>query len=103
MEKYKKIKFIFLGPILLVGFWFAVTNLNLINPLFLPTPQKVAVALFSSLIHIDIWRDLFFTLYRAFIALVMGTLIGVPLGLLMGYFDRFYYSFEFCVLYFEFV
>ncbi|OHA98033.1 MAG: hypothetical protein A3F20_03390 [Candidatus Zambryskibacteria bacterium RIFCSPHIGHO2_12_FULL_39_21] len=101
MEKYKKIKFIFLGPILLVGFWFAVTNLNLINPLFLPTPQKVAVALFSSLIHIDIWRDLFFTLYRAFIALVMGTLIGVPLGLLMGYFDRFYYSFEFIIEFFR--
>ncbi|MCC6691335.1 MAG: ABC transporter permease [Bacteroidia bacterium] len=101
MEKYKSKKFIVLGPIFLVAIWFITTNLNLINPLFLPTPQKVAVALFSSLIHVDIWRDLVFTLYRAFIALAMGASIGVPLGLLMGYFDRFYYSFEFIIEFFR--
>ena len=95
MKKIRHKIFIIVGPIFLILIWFIITNLGLINPLFLPTPQKVAIALFTSLTHIGIWQDLGFTLYRAFVALILGILIGVPLGLLMGYFDRFYYSFEF--------
>ena len=101
MKKIRHKIFIIVGPIFLILIWFIITNLGLINPLFLPTPQKVAIALFTSLTHIGIWQDLGFTLYRAFVALILGILIGVPLGLLMGYFDRFYYSFEFIVEFFR--
>lgn len=101
MENHKNRTFIMIGPVFLIAIWFVATNLNLVHPLFLPTPQKVVVALFSSLVHVDIWRDLAFTLYRAFVALAMGALIGVPLGLLMGYFDRLHYSFEFIIEFFR--
>lgn len=101
MGKNRYQKFATVVPIILIVIWFLITNLGLINPLFLPAPQKVAVVLIESLMHVDIWQDLGFTLYRAFLALTLGVLIGVPLGLLMGYFDNIYYSLEFIVEFFR--
>ncbi len=89
------------GPLLILVVWIIITNFGLINPLFLPTPQKVAVSLIDSISNIDIWRDLGLTLYRAFMALALGGIVGVPLGLLMGYFDRFYKFSEFIIEFFR--
>lgn len=89
------------GWLLILVAWLIITNCKLINPLFLPTPQQVAISLIESMSYKDIWRDLGFTLYRAFTALALGIFVGVPLGLLMGYFDRLYTSCEFIIEFFR--
>lgn len=91
----------FIGPIVLLSIWFFLTTAGIVHPLFLPKPQDV----FSSLIHdfatLGIFTDIGSTLYRAFTALILGSLVGIPLGLLMGYFDRLYYAGEFLLEFFR--
>jgi len=69
--------------------------------LFLSTPQDIfleIVRLFSSG---EIFPDIFSTLYRTFLGFGIACLIGIPLGLLMGYSNRIYSSLEFTVEFFR--
>lgn len=101
MEKDNKKTFIIKAELIILAIWIITTNLKLINLFFLPTPQEVAISLINSLSSINIWSDLAYTLYRAFVSLVIGTIIGVPFGLLIGYFNRLYKSCEFIIEFFR--
>ncbi len=98
----KNKKFYYLiTPLIILAIWAIFSNLKLISPLFLPTPQAVFLeitSLFSSGVIIP---DILFTLYRAFLGFAIACLIGIPLGLLMGYSDTIYYSLEFVVEFFR--
>jgi NitT/TauT family transport system permease protein len=98
--KNKKIYYIIV-PFIFLVIWFGLTNLKLISPLLLPTPQAVGlkiIFLFSSGVIIP---DIFFTFYRVLLGFIIACLIGVPLGLLMGYSNKIYYSLEFVVEFFR--
>lgn len=76
--------------ILLLGLWWFVSTLRLINPLFLPTPLAVGKALINlistSTIYIDAWA----TVYRALIGLLISIVVSVPAGLMFGRFPSLY-------------
>ncbi len=69
--------------------WWAVTGLELVNPLFLPPLGKLGPA-FWSLSESGIYWDAFATTYRAILGLVVSGVVAVPLGLIMGRNARLY-------------
>lgn len=98
--KNKKIYYIIV-PFIILVIWAFFSNLKFISPLFLSTPQSVffeTISLFSSNAIIP---DILFTLYRTLFGFIIACLIGIPLGLLMGYSNKIYYSLEFVVEFFR--
>jgi sulfonate transport system permease protein len=78
----------FLVPVLLLSTWSILTGSGLVNPIFLPTPWSVADALFAGFSSGGLLRDLGATIWRSLIGFVCAALIGIPIGLLMGRFER---------------
>lgn len=68
-----------------VALWAALTETGLVDPLFLAPPGKTAAALWRGLFgsHELSWA-LLYTLRRALSGFVIASLLGVPLGLLVG-------------------
>ena len=91
----------FIIPVAILVIWFSVSNLELISPLFLPTPQVVFLEIIQLFATAEILPDITFTLYRTFLGFIIACLIGIPLGLLMGYSNKIYSSFEFVVEFFR--
>lgn len=88
-------------PLFILIVWAIYSNLKFISPLFLSTPQAVfleIINLFSSGVIIS---DILSTLCRVLAGFIIACIIGIPLGLLMGYSDKIYYSLEFIVEFFR--
>jgi len=90
------------GAVALVLLWAVVSGLGDVSPLILPTPWAVGSAtmrmIFGSgelLPHVGL------TSYRTIFAFFLSCLVGVPLGLAMGYMPRVYRSLEFLVDFFR--
>lgn len=90
-----------LGPIILVLVWSAVTAKELIAPLFLPSPWKVASALFSLSVQGQLWTDLAATLYRTIVAFVIAASVGLIIGVLLGAWGKLYESVEVVIDFFR--
>ncbi len=98
--KTKKLYYLII-PLILLVIWWIFSNLKLVSPLFLPTPQSVFYEIFRLFSTGEILPDLAFTFYRAFLGFIFACLIGIPIGLLMGYSDKIYHSLEFVVEFFR--
>lgn len=72
------------GPILLVVVWFVVAEARWISPLFLPKPFEVVTALWVGLVNGPLIQDLFQSTMWTMAAFVIGTILGMPLGIMMG-------------------
>ncbi|HBR6852018.1 TPA: taurine ABC transporter permease TauC [Klebsiella aerogenes] len=73
----------------LLAIWWAVTALQLISPLFLPSPWQVLQKLLTiagpqGFMDATLWQHLAASLTRIAIALVMAAIVGVPVGIAMG-------------------
>src|SRR3989339_1722772 len=88
-------------PLIILAVWVIFSHLKIISPLFLPPPQAVFLELINLFVSGLILPDIFYTLYRAFLGFIIACLIGIPLGLLMGYSNKIYYSLEFIVEFFR--
>jgi NitT/TauT family transport system permease protein len=72
------------------GIWFAVSKSPLVSPTFLPNPVTV-IATLISLLHTTyaghtILQHLSASVFRYGCGLVLAAIVGLPLGLLMGWF-----------------
>ena len=85
---------IFLGPIILVGLWSAVTVTGVIKPLFLPPPWQVISALYSLAANGPLWGDLGATLYRTVGAFLIAAVAGLIVGVALGTWQKLYESLE---------
>lgn len=94
-------KEIIIGPILILIFWYFLYIFKLINPLFLPSPHSVIHQFFKLLCSLLVWREIGHTLFRTILGFIFSALIGIPIGLFMGYYKRIYSSFEFLVDFFR--
>lgn len=74
--------------IVLIAAWFLVTNLGLIKPLFLPTPQavwgKFVLALTEGVADSTLAQHTAISLQRVFGAFLLACLTAIPIGILMG-------------------
>jgi len=68
--------------------WFAVTNLGLIKPLFLPSPQAVWLQFYEYLTGVandkPLWQHFLASILRVTIAFWAAFLTAVPVGIAMG-------------------
>jgi len=78
-----------------------VTALQLIDQVLLPTPIDTFLALWEGVFQGDLLRDFWLTLYRSLYAFVIATLLGIPIGILLGANERLYRSFEFLIDFFR--
>lgn len=72
------------GITLFVTGWALLSGFNLVNPLFLPSPKSVALALYELASRHQLLHAIAATLWRIFKALLLTMSIGVPLGILIG-------------------
>ena len=66
--------------------WTLLSYLELVNPVFLPTPIEVLSAFVSSLGQSAFWGDVGISVYRVFMGFLLACVIGIPLGILAGTF-----------------
>ena len=70
----------------LLALWAALTYGGLIDPLFLPTPGRVLQSGLDLFFEFGFTTDIVNSTYRVMLGFVLASILGVPLGLLMGTF-----------------
>ena len=72
----------------LFGFWLLITNLGLIKPLFLPSPQAVWQQFYEYLTGAandkPLWQHFAASMGRVFLAFFLACLTAIPVGIAMG-------------------
>ena len=95
--------YFFIGPFVILMIWSIVTLTHLVSPILLPSPWEISkslVELFISTEH-NILHDISLTCYRMLLSFVISCLVGIPIGLLMGYNLKVFRTFEFVVDFFR--
>jgi NitT/TauT family transport system permease protein len=69
--------------------WWVVTGLELVSPIFLPSPEAVWKELVRQIREGILWQDLSTSVYRITVGWIISTLFAVPIGILMGNFRFF--------------
>jgi sulfonate transport system permease protein len=92
---------VIIGPLILLTVWSSLTYPRLISPLFLPTPAAVAGRLYQLFSSGEIFPDLGLSAVRWIVGLVVGSAIGIPFGLILGYSNKVYRSLEVVVDFFR--
>lgn len=90
-----------IGPILIFVVWWAAAAGQWISPRLLPDPISTAITLFESVRDGTIYGDLFATLGRTMAAFAVATLLGIPVGIVLGSDRRIYEALEFAIDFFR--
>jgi ABC-type nitrate/sulfonate/bicarbonate transport system permease component len=91
----------FVGPLVLFVLWDAAVRLGLIKPILLPPPMDALSALASGLAGGALLADFLVTVWRTVQAFLIATVIGMPLGVLLGSNEKAYRSVEFLIDFFR--
>jgi len=90
-----------IGPVALVAVWFLVTITKLVDPFFLPSPVTVGKELGILLVKPVTYEHIAKTFYRMMAGYTIAVGIGVPLGIVLGYWEKIYDSVEFIIDFFR--
>jgi ABC-type nitrate/sulfonate/bicarbonate transport system permease component len=90
-----------IGTFILLGIWWIIASLELIDQVLLPTPIETFVSLWSALLSGSLLKDFGLTLYRSLYAFIIAVVIGIPVGIVLGSSERIYRSFEFLIDFFR--
>lgn len=69
--------------------WFATTELELVRPQFLPSPQAVVRAWLGLFPGVDYHADIGISIWRVWVAFLASAVIAIPLGILMSSYRAF--------------
>lgn len=94
-------KHIIIGPIVMLAAWLLASEFKLVDGFFLPTLLETITELIKLIAERSVILDILFTLQRTGIAFLIATVIGVPLGLVLGSSRKLYESFEFVIDFFR--
>ena len=86
------IKTIF-GIIILILIWQIISWLNIFNPIYFASPIEVAKEAILMFQKGSILSDIWITLKRVILALFASALVGIPIGIALGYFKNSYKMF----------
>lgn len=78
----------FLPVAIALALWEAIVDLGIVNREFLPSFSETLAALWHMAQSGEIWLNLLVSLYRALTGLVIGSLLGLGIGLLMATSER---------------
>ncbi len=73
--------------VLLVLLWYGVRASGLINPALVPAPHQVATK-FMELMQDRLPTDIWMSTQRVFIGVTLGTLLAVPVGFCLGWYQN---------------
>ncbi len=90
-----------LGPVLLFLLWDMAVRFGFVKAILLPPPGDTLVTLVSGMMGGDLLSHFGVTLYRTMLAFAIATVIGMPLGILLGSNVRAYSSVEFLIDFFR--
>lgn len=76
--------------LLIVSFWQLLAASRLINPMFLPTPMETLIEGGRLLMDRKLILDVACSMVRILLGILLSFAVGVPAGVLLGYFERFY-------------
>jgi long-chain acyl-CoA synthetase len=90
-----------IGPLALIAIWFLVTITKMVDPFFLPSPVIVGKQLGILLSQLVTYEHIVMTFYRMMAGYAIAVGIGVPLGIVLGYWEKIYDSVEFIIDFFR--
>ncbi len=90
-----------IGPLLLFAFWQLMLSAQWVKPVLLPAPGATLAHLWTDFATGSIFPDLWATIYRTLCAFAIATVIGVPLGVMLGSSENAYRSVEFLIDFFR--
>jgi acyl-CoA synthetase (AMP-forming)/AMP-acid ligase II/ABC-type nitrate/sulfonate/bicarbonate transport system permease component len=90
-----------IGPLVLLAVWFLVTIAKMVDPFFLPSPVIVGKQLGILLSEASTYEHILKTFYRMMAGYAIAAGIGVPLGIVLGYWEKIYDSVEFIIDFFR--
>jgi NitT/TauT family transport system permease protein len=74
--------------IVIIFVWEIVTSLNLVSSLFFASPASISYNLIELFAQDTVLLDLFATFWRTVAAFIISVIIGTPLGVSIGYFNK---------------
>ncbi len=90
-----------IGPVFFIALWAFVTRVQLVDTFFLPSPFLTIRKLVELFQYGGMTNDFFATVKRVGLAFGIASLIGVPLGLVLGSKEKVYRSVEFMIDFFR--
>jgi len=75
--------------------WQVVSYLQVINPMFLPSPYETLKEGFELIRNKTIILDLLHSMKRAVNGVAIAIVVGIPIGLIIGYYDNVYKYLDF--------
>jgi ABC-type nitrate/sulfonate/bicarbonate transport system permease component len=90
-----------IGVIALVAIWWLVFALRLVDPVLLPGPIETFRALWKGLSGGTLGADFAKTVWRTIASTTIAAVIAIPLGVLLGSWERLYRSLEFVIDFFR--
>ncbi|MCU0764165.1 MAG: ABC transporter permease [Hydrogenophaga sp.] len=91
----------FVGPVVMFIVWDLSVRLGFIKPILLPLPMDALGALFTGLAGGPLLTDFLVTVWRTVQAFLIASLVGMPLGVLLGSNEKAYRSVEFLIDFFR--
>lgn len=82
--KIKSIIYSIASVAILLTVWWLINVLNLVNPLFVPSLKETFAKFFTFLGNGNTYENIGITLYRAFVGLILASIVGIPVGLLLA-------------------
>lgn len=77
-----------LAIFLFLGIWEVAPRAGLADPIFIPPFSKVVLAFIHLIVTGEMFTHIAISLQRAFIGFVLATSFAIPLGILIGWFER---------------
>lgn len=90
-----------IGVLVLLGAWALAHEIRLADPVLLPGPGETFASLWRDFASGELARDTWMTVQRTLLSFLIATLVGVPLGILLGASDRVYRAIEFVIDFFR--
>src|ERR1700716_2726819 len=69
---------------LVIAFWQLAGSAGWVNPLFLPPPSAIAVAIYKLALSGALWQHLSYSIMRIGTGWILGTIAGVIVGFAIG-------------------
>src|SRR4030042_2837660 len=76
----------FLGPLIILFIWEIVTFFGFVKAVILPSPESIIQALIFELQNGDLIKNIVVSIFRVFSGFAIALIVGIPLGLSMGWF-----------------
>lgn len=91
----------FLGPLVLFVVWDLVVRFGLVKPILLPSPTNTMITLIQGFFNGSLLSDFGVTVLRTVQAFLIASVVGMPLGIVLGSNEKAYRSVEFLIDFFR--